>query len=113
MPTVDISVPMIQKKVKDQSSNASDMLKLSGLTDPRSSSSKIAHVINNEEDAQSAQHSANNTNKKPFRFVVMTKKGNKPQYHNMEVPVSCEFAKQFKAREEVCWKLLLALSFFL
>ena len=32
----------------------------------------------------------------------MTKKGTKTQYHNMEVPVTSEFASQFKAREEVC-----------
>lgn len=31
----------------------------------------------------------------------MIKKGNKTQYHNMEVPVTSEFANQFKAREEV------------
>ncbi len=31
----------------------------------------------------------------------MTKKGNKTQFHNMEVPLGSEFANQFKAREEV------------
>ena len=31
----------------------------------------------------------------------MTKKGTKTQYHNMEVPVTSEFANQFRAREEV------------
>ena len=38
---------------------------------------------------------------KSFNFVVMTKKGNKTQYHNMEVPLVSDFANQFKAREEV------------
>ena len=41
------------------------------------------------------------TPNKSFNFVVMTKKGNKTQYHSMEVPVASEFAQQFKAREEV------------
>lgn len=31
----------------------------------------------------------------------MLKKGNKTQYQNMQVPVSSEFANQFKAREEL------------
>lgn len=36
-----------------------------------------------------------------FNFIFMTKKGNKTQYHNMEVPVNSEFANQFIAKEEV------------
>jgi hypothetical protein len=36
-----------------------------------------------------------------FNFVFMVKKGNKPQFHNMEMPSNSEFAEQFKAREQV------------
>ena len=43
---------------------------------------------------------ANNKNK-GFNFVVMVKKGNKTQYHNMEVPLTSDFANQFRAKEEV------------
>lgn len=35
---------------------------------------------------------------KTFNFVVMMKKGNKAQYHNMEVPMQSEFANQFTSR---------------
>jgi hypothetical protein len=31
----------------------------------------------------------------------MVKKGNKTQYHNMEVPLTSDFANQFRAKEEV------------
>jgi hypothetical protein len=50
------------------------------------------------QDAASAE--ANSGNKK-FNFIIMTKKGNKTHYHNMEVPAASEFASQFKAKEEV------------
>jgi regulator of nonsense transcripts 2 len=46
--------------------------------------------------------SADNQKQNTFNFVFMVKKGNKPQFHNMEMPLSSEFAEQFKAREQVC-----------
>jgi hypothetical protein len=47
-----------------------------------------------------SQAEASNSSKK-FNFIVMTKKGNKTHYHNMEVPAASDFASQFKAKEEV------------
>ena len=46
-------------------------------------------------------NNSNNGSEKTFNFIVMVKKGNKPQFHNLEVPVTSEFATQFKAREQV------------
>ncbi len=63
---------------------------LKGLTLNKSTNSE--HIPNNLDESSAP---------KKFNFVVMTKKGTKTQYHNMEVPISSEFANQFKAREEV------------
>jgi hypothetical protein len=53
-----------------------------------------------QEVQEAASAEANNSNKK-FNFIIMTKKGNKTHYHNMELPATSEFASQFKAKEEV------------
>jgi hypothetical protein len=37
---------------------------------------------------------ASSNKNKGFNFVVMIKKGNKTQYHNMEVPMTSDFANQ-------------------
>ncbi|CAF0714012.1 unnamed protein product [Brachionus calyciflorus] len=78
MPTVDISVPMLARKVKPN-----QPMELTGLTTKRAE---------NDDEKESKKQS--------FNFVLMLKKGNKTQYQNMEVPVTSEFASQFKAREE-------------
>ena len=41
-----------------------------------------------------AESSSNSAKNKGFNFVVMVKKGNKTQYHNMEVPMTSDFANQ-------------------
>jgi hypothetical protein len=95
MPHVDISIPMISKKIKQNNSNMDEPPKpaineLKGLsfTKPTPPSQQVTHVPETQAP-------------KKFNFVVMTKKGTKTQYHNMEVPVTSEFANQFRAREEV------------
>lgn len=103
MPTVDIQVPMVSKKTKPVVSLSSDAAAAptSNLYRQLTGASDQPPTTSNEQDR------AANSNKTLFNFVVMTKKGNKTQYHNMEVPVSSEFAQQFRAREEVTF-----LSFF-
>lgn len=107
MPTVDIQVPMVSKKTKPTGG--------SGLSQTVSSSSELSNKTTltlfnqltggrqltggGEDEQRSSEEAAKTT--RSFNFVVMTKKGNKTQYHNMEVPVTSEFAQQFRAREEV------------
>lgn len=94
MPTVDIQVPMVAKKAKPtatvtETTTSTLFKQLTGVGDKGEASAEV-------EAAQQAKDE-----KKSFNFVVMTKKGNKTQYHNLEVPVASEFAQQFRAREEV------------
>jgi regulator of nonsense transcripts 2 len=105
MPTVDISVPMIPKKLRatlnnDANSEMTSMhvpapttltgLKSFNLTPPP----PVAVATQNKQSETDVKN-------KGFSFLVMVKKGNKTQYHNMEVPVTSEFANQFRAKEEV------------
>lgn len=113
MPTVDIQVPMITKKAKPSVNSASG-----SNNEPSSvaaTSILFKHLTNSgdkpetsnleKKEAEIDQECDNlplgKTPNKSFNFVFMTKKGNKAQYHNMEVPVASEFAQQFKAREKV------------
>lgn len=94
MPHVDISIPMISKKIKTNASNIDEPPKppineLKGLSFTKPAPPPPQEAI---PETQAP---------KKFNFVVMTKKGTKTQYHNMEVPVTSEFANQFRAREEV------------
>ena len=78
------------KKLKNQSfSNVDD------LDEPTASSTKPSPQIEQQ------LNNGNNNEEKTFNFIVMIKKGNKPQFHNLEVPVTSEFATKFKAREQV------------
>lgn len=52
-----------------------------------------------DEDYQNTNKEEKLSNEK-FKFVFMTKKGNKPQFHKLDVPLTSQFANQFKAREE-------------
>lgn len=101
MPTVDIQVPMVSKKTKPavsfSSSSDAAAAPTSNLYRQLTGASDQPPTTSNEQDR------AANSNKTLFNFVVMTKKGNKTQYHNMDVPVSSEFAQQFRAREEVTY----------
>jgi Up-frameshift suppressor 2 len=38
-------------------------------------------------------------------FVLMVRKGNKPQYKNLEVPIDSDLALNLKNREQVCFHL--------
>lgn len=64
-----------------------------------------AQMASTPTDTESMPPSADSTqqsSKQPiFNFIFMTKKGSKPQFHKLQVPVTSEFANQFKAREEV------------
>lgn len=105
MPTVDIAVPMhLSSKIK-QSSATSDQPpapvahELKGL--PYLNKSQPKEQEKQEEDEKSAAASTKKDNQKQmFNFVIMSKRNNKPQYHNMKVPISSSFANQFRAREE-------------
>jgi hypothetical protein len=95
MPHVDISIPMISKKLKQNALNIEEPSKppineLKGLSFNKPTPPPQETIPAPEIQAP-----------KKFNFVVMTKKGTKTQYHNMEVPVTSEFANQFRAREEV------------
>ncbi len=101
MPTVDISVPMISKKLRatlnNDTSNESPNVaqNLMGLK----SLNFQPHVV--QKPQQPPVATSEDTKNKGFSFLVMVKKGNKTQYHNMEVPITSEFANQFRAKEEV------------
>ena len=89
------------KKLKNQlTSNADDA--------EETSISQTSQLLQqNPKQIQHEQKLNNNNNnnagdgEKAFNFIVMIKKGNKPQFHNLEVPVTSEFATKFKAREQV------------
>lgn len=103
MPTVDIQVPMVSKKSKQTLLPASQQTPGSKTTlalyNQLTGSGSSAVGQQQEEEQQQSEEEARTP--RSFNFVVMTKKGNKTQYHQMEVPVASEFAQQFRAREEV------------
>ena len=108
MPTVDISVPMISKKLRatlnneignETQSSAPATQTLMGL--------KSLSVAPQTLEAQKVQTNHADPKSKGFSFLVMMKKGNKTQYHNMEVPLTSEFANQFRVKEEVIKQCLL------
>ena len=90
------------RKIKQPSSNS-----ISESQDkPPSQELKSLQYLNpkakNTETDDSQKEAVNPAPKKQmFNFVIMSKKNNKPQYHNMNVPLTSSFANQFKAREEV------------
>jgi hypothetical protein len=63
------------------------------------------HLQQEQQQQEFNNNNNNNSNRnggeKTFNFIVMVKKGNKPQFHNLEVPVTSEFATQFRVREQV------------
>lgn len=115
MPTVDIQVPMVSKKLKPviASSSASQIVSnkntLTLFNQLTGSGGGDKKEQEEEDQEQSNEEKVNPA--RSFNFVVMTKKGNKTQYHNMEVPVTSEFAQQFRAREEVCRETSLKNNF--
>jgi hypothetical protein len=76
------------KKLKNQSLSNVDDLEESNASSVKSP--QLEKQLNNGAGEE-----------KTFNFIVMIKKGNKPQFHNLEVPVASEFATKFKAREQV------------
>jgi len=46
---------------------------------------------------------------KTVNFVLMVRKGNKPQYKNLEVPIDSDLALNLKNREEVMLFIFLGL----
>ena len=100
MPAVDISVPMhLSSKIKQTNSSANEptqpaVHELKGLPYLKAQPKPT-------EEQEEQDRAASSKQKQMFNFVIMSKKNNKPQYHNMKVPVSSSFANQFKAREEV------------
>lgn len=113
MPTMDIQVPMISKKPKPTTSSSSSIGQQTSTTNKTTlalynhltgSGDQNAHRIPEEENQEQESEETDKTTSRSFNFVIMTKKGNKTQYHSMEVPVASEFAQQFRAREEVCLK---------
>jgi regulator of nonsense transcripts 2 len=87
MPAIDISIPMVKKSTIQP-----------GPTSV-APSSLFSLATKKQSEEQNDQNNASQ-NQKKFNFIVMMKKGNKPHYHNMEVPLNSEFASQFKAKEE-------------
>ena len=131
MPTVDITVPMHLRKIK-QSNSATNgtnnliyiylenkLVKLIDLKDANAEKEAVKELkglqylkpnIPNEIESN-VKSAANKDKNKGFNFVVMVKKNNKTQYHNMEVPLASEFANQFIAREEVKNFILLVFCY--
>jgi len=105
MPTVDISVPMIPKKLRATLNNDvnSEMASTHVPVPTTLTGLKSFNLTPPPPSAVPAQNKPSDTDvkNKGFSFLVMVKKGNKTQYHNMEVPVTSEFANQFRAKEEV------------
>ena len=62
-------------------------MELKGLKFAKSDDDQTAKPVAEKPDSSSAKN-------KGFNFVVMIKKGNKTQYHNMEVPTTSDFANQ-------------------
>ena len=91
-PAVDIVVPMHLRKLA-KPSQSSDALPETPFVN------ELSGLQFNKSEKQASQPKSSN---KSFNFVVMMKKGNKTQFHGMEVPLASEFANQFIAREEVC-----------
>jgi regulator of nonsense transcripts 2 len=106
MPNVDIAVPMHLSKlrVSNQLNSASNDDKKSGFVNelkglkPDTVEPKVKSEEEEEEEDETPK--ANSSNKKIFPFVIMMKKGNKPQFHDMQVPLNSDFANQFIARGE-------------
>lgn len=115
MPSVDISVPMHLRKIKQPSSNSITEAQEKTLSQELKSFQYLNPKSKNYEIDESLKEENVTTPKKQmFNFVVMSKKNNKPQYHNMNVPLVSSFANQFKAREEVnkvCMKNEIILRF--
>ncbi|RNA18662.1 regulator of nonsense transcripts 2 isoform X1 [Brachionus plicatilis] len=94
MPTVDISVPMCARKPK--TAQVQEVNELSGL-----SMLKEKQPSGKEASTDTGKETGTEARKEAFNFVLMLKKGNKTQYQNMQVPVTSEFATQFKAKEQL------------
>ena len=76
-------------KFLETSNDNAAIMELKGLKYIRSDD-QIAKPAAEKSDTSSAKN-------KNFNFVVMMKKGNKTQYHNMEVPTTSDFANQVKS----------------
>lgn len=106
MPSVDIAVPMHLRRIKQNSAQDSSVEKTA--VQELKSLQYLKPQATVDEEQEEAEKQANTAPKKQvFNFVVMSKKNNKPQYHNMNVPLTSTFANQFRAREEVCQYFLL------
>ena len=106
MPSVDIAGPMHLRKIKQGSSGGNETTQSEVVTRNRINELKSlqylkSQAILDEEQEEAEKLAAMVPKKQVFNFVIMSKKNNKPQYHNMNVPLTSTFANQFRAREEV------------
>ncbi len=102
MPSVDISVPMHLRKLKQGTSQHNE-----AVPDPKPHVTlkslqylKSQATLDEEQEEADRLAASVQPSKQVFNFVIMSKKNNKPQYHSMNVPLTSTFANQFRAREE-------------
>ncbi len=104
MPAVDISVPMHLRKIRqgNQQHNEPATDTKPQVKEQLKSLQFLKSQATLEEEQEEADRLAASVqpNKQVFNFVIMSKKNNKPQYHSMNVPLTSNFANQFRAREE-------------